>query len=112
MRWTNAIRRARQVRSLVRGYSDSSTVGASGDPQPWLNAHSETVLESLEASLGKRDNYLRLAQGVHVRQSLLHSYNIGIQADRRERDMNERAARLVGLRMPSDLDEGGGAGGK
>ncbi len=102
MRWLNAIR---QVRSLVRRFSDSSPPGAGGDSQNWLNAHSEAVLESLEAHVGKRDNYLRLAQGVHRRQSLLHSYNIGIEADRRERDMNKRAARLVGLRLPTDLDE-------
>ena len=33
-------------------------------------------------------------------QELLLSYNIGIPIDDRERDMNARAATLVGLAMP------------
>ena len=66
--------------------------------------HSAVVLELLASSAAKRDEYLKLAQGVHTRQSLLRSYNIGIEADQRERDMNKRAARLVGLRMPDDGD--------
>jgi hypothetical protein len=109
MRHTGAIR---QVRLLARRFTDGSPAGAGADSQSWLNAHSEAVLELLEANPGIRENYLRLAQGVHRRQSLLHSYNIGIEADRRERDMNKRAARLVGLRLPTDLDEDDSAGGK
>ncbi len=107
MRWTNAIRQARQARSLARRLSDASSAGTGGDSSNWLNAHSQKVLDSLETNVGKRDNYLRLAQGVHRRQSLLRSYNIGIEVDRRERDMNKRAARLVGLRWPTDLDGAG-----
>ena len=33
-------------------------------------------------------------------QELLLSYNIGVPVDQREKDMNQRAAQLVGLRMP------------
>jgi hypothetical protein len=33
-------------------------------------------------------------------QMLLASYNIGIPSDVREKEMNRRAAQLVGLRLP------------
>ena len=33
-------------------------------------------------------------------KDLLLSYNIGIPVDKRERDMNARAAQLVGLQVP------------
>lgn len=36
----------------------------------------------------------------HNMQELLLSYNIGVPVDQREKDMNQRAAQLVGLRMP------------
>lgn len=36
-----------------------------------------------------------------VLQELLLSYNIGIPIDLREKDMNTRAANLVGLQMPA-----------
>ena len=67
-----------------RRLSDASSAGTGGDSSNWLNAHSQKVLDSLETNVGKRDNYLRLAQGVHRRQSLLRSYNIGIEVDRRK----------------------------
>jgi hypothetical protein len=37
-------------------------------------------------------------------QELLLSYNIGIPIDRREKDMNARAANLVGLQMPDKTE--------
>ena len=38
-------------------------------------------------------------------QELLLSYNIGIPVDQREKDMNARAAQLVGLQMPAKDDQ-------
>jgi len=92
----------RALLRLWRRRAFSSEADGTGDA--WRNVHSAVVLELLASSAAKRDEYLKLAQGVHTRQSLLRSYNIGIEADQRERDMNKRAARLVGLQMPDDGD--------
>lgn len=82
--------------------------GGDGSDHAWLNEHSSAVLNTLkEADKDKAyAEYLSLAQGVHKRQSLLLSYNIGIEAEQRERDMHKRAARLVGLRLPTDEENG------
>jgi hypothetical protein len=37
-------------------------------------------------------------------QELLLSYNIGLPVDVRERDMNKRAAQLVGLKLPEKAE--------
>lgn len=50
---------------------------------------------------GKR--YRFLLESVQNRQMLLASYNIGIPIDVREKEMNRRAAQLVGLRLPQDV---------
>jgi len=42
--------------------------------------------------------------GVCLLQELLLSYNIGIPVDIRERDMNKRAAQLVGLKLPDEAE--------
>ena len=48
----------------------------------------------------------------HTLQELLLSYNIGIPAEQREKEMNQRAAARVGLRMPDAIPlDGGGSGG-
>ena len=103
----NALKRqVGRARMFTHHYSDKSMAGAGGVSPSWLNSHTEAVLDALESD-AKKDAYLKLAEGVHKRQSLLLSYNIGIEADRRERDMNKRAARLVGLRLPTDQERSG-----
>lgn len=44
-----------------------------------------------------------------VLQELLLSYNIGIPVEQREKDMNARAANMVGLQVPQQAPEGPGA---
>jgi len=38
-------------------------------------------------------------------QELLLSYNIGVDPDLRQKEMNKRAATLVGLAMPAKLED-------
>ena len=102
----NVLKRQGQRLCMVAPrFSDMPSTGRTAAPPFWLNAHAEAVLAALETDAKKRDAYLKLAEGVHKRQSLLLSYNIGIETDQREREMNKRAARLVGLRLPTDVDE-------
>jgi len=72
----------------------------------WLNEHSNRILDDLRAKgdVKKQLSYEILIGGVHRRKELLLSYNIGVPVEEREKDMNKRAAKLVGLAMPDDPD--------
>jgi hypothetical protein len=68
-------------------------------------SHAKEVLEGYESSDDERKilkgkRYRFLLESVQSRQMLLASYNIGIPSDVREKEMNRRAAQLVGLRLP------------
>lgn len=89
------------ARLTARGFSFLSPV--KGQPI-WINEHSSRILEEFRTAgdAEKKKSYEMLIEGVHRRQELLLSYNIGIPVEVREKEMNKRAARLVGLRMPHD----------
>eukprot|EP00890_Picochlorum_soloecismus_P006158 jgi/Picsp_1/6543/NSC_03886-R1_hypothetical protein CHLNCDRAFT_144503 [Chlorella variabilis] len=70
--------------------------------------HANEVLKGYESSddekkILKGKRYRFLLESVQNRQMLLASYNIGIPIDVREKEMNRRAAQLVGLRLPQDV---------
>ncbi|WPT14998.1 hypothetical protein PSENEW3_00002939 [Picochlorum sp. SENEW3] len=72
----------------------------------WLNVHSEAILSHFRhvRDVDSRDAYEFLIHKIHSRQELLLSYNIGLPVDVRERDMNKRAAQLVGLKLPEKAE--------
>lgn len=53
-----------------------------------------------ERILQQTKEYALLIRNVRERRDLLHSYNIGIPIDQREREMNRKAAKYVGFIMP------------
>lgn len=87
------------LKQLFSGMDDS---GRSQEPSRFLNEHSVHVLEELKPRSDRAISYQRLVESIHRRQELLLSYNIGLDSAQRERDMNKRAAGLVGLRMPNE----------
>jgi hypothetical protein len=90
-----------RIPSCMRLTHDSSHDSSLDSPR-WFNEHSAVVLEALGGEGNKATSYQKLVEAVHRRQELLLSYNIGLDSDQRERDMNRRAASLVGLRMPDE----------
>lgn len=101
---------------------------AAAKTKNWVSVHSNVIMKRLE-DIGmseKKELYVGLIEGVQRRQvrkfspqltvhaecgtdpgdsapplqELLLSYNIGIPVDIREKEMNKRAAKLVGLELP------------
>lgn len=96
-------RRSLLVRLASRGFASRAN-SLEKDKSVWLNEHSSRILEVWEekGDVEKRRGYEILIEGVHRRKELLLSYNIGVPVEEREKEMNKRAAKLVGLRMPDD----------
>ncbi|PSC75404.1 hypothetical protein C2E20_1124 [Micractinium conductrix] len=94
------------LRALLRAV-DRNVTSASGNRQwrefvlaQWrANAASSNEAER-SAALQEAKDYALLIDSIREHKELLLSYNIGIPIDDRERDMNARAATLVGLAMP------------
>ncbi|EFN56657.1 hypothetical protein CHLNCDRAFT_144503 [Chlorella variabilis] len=98
---------ARQVlRALLRAV-DRNITGATGNRQ-WREfviaefRRGEQLADPAERerALQQARDYAFLIHSVREHKELLLSYNIGIPVERREKDMNVRAANMVGLQFP------------
>ncbi|KAL4418885.1 hypothetical protein ABPG77_010054 [Micractinium sp. CCAP 211/92] len=104
---------ARQVlRTLLRAV-DRSITPATGDRQ-WRQyvlaefRRTDTQADPAERQRALQDarDFAFLINSVREHKELLLSYNIGIPVEQREKDMNARAANMVGLQVPQQAPEG------
>ncbi|PRW50770.1 hypothetical protein C2E21_5640 [Chlorella sorokiniana] len=98
---------AKQVlRSLLRAV-DRNITSATGSKQwrefviaQFRRGAAQDDSADRQAALQEARDYVFLIESVREHKDLLLSYNIGIPVDQREKDMNARAANLVGLQVP------------
>ncbi|KAL4443321.1 hypothetical protein ABPG75_011058 [Micractinium tetrahymenae] len=104
---------ARQVlRTLLRAV-DRSITPATGSRQwrqyvltEFRRGEAQADPAERQRALQEARDYAFLINSVREHKELLLSYNIGIAVEQREKDMNARAAQLVGLQVPPKAPAG------
>lgn len=104
---------ARQVlRTLLRAV-DRSITPAAGNRQwrefvlsEFRRGEAQTNPAERQRALQEARDYAFLINSVREHKELLLSYNIGIPVEKREKEMNARAAKLVGLQLPQGAPQG------